>query len=181
MSRETILDMNNHYTESTNILRSFRSEKEEIDRRVLTVVAICDIITYSIFFAMGVGIILFASYSSNECDYTDPIGINLSGYLLGLGITWTIYMGLHIVLWILILFGCILPALPVACFTLIYIILYKIFTLVWVILGGIVIFRSNLICIQDGHAKAIITLIIWCISALELVLSCCCSSRSSRD
>lgn len=103
------------------------------------------------------------------CDYIDFIGLNVSHYLIGLGI-------LNIVL--------ILILIPSFAMTLVtgknyhnitsslaaY--LGAIFGIVLFIIGAVILFRSNIECINKGFVYIVLALVMWCLSYIQLIKDC---------
>lgn len=104
------------------------------------------------------------------CDVTDPLtGLNVSQYLLGLGIS-----SLIIAIALMITTGLSLSSESWAVFVpvLILSIIAGIFGVAWFIVGGITFFNSNLQCIKSAAAHVIFALVLWCLSALQIFQNC---------
>lgn len=107
------------------------------------------------------------------CDVTDPLTkLNVSQYLLGLGIASLI---LTIALMITMGMGLRSESESSALFIpiLILSILSGLFGTAWFVVGGITFFNSNLQCIRLVVVHVIFALVLWCLSALQIVQNCC--------
>jgi CBS domain containing-hemolysin-like protein len=108
----------------------------------------------------------------STCDITDIMGLNTGSYLLGLGIASLITTVLSIIF--LGIVACeITPiatatALTIQCCISVSNILFGI---AWLIIGGIILFRSNIGCIQEGGARVIFALVMWCLSVVNIWFS----------
>lgn len=84
----------------------------------------------------------------------DSIGINLSDYLFASGIS-------GFILNTLILSVFISALLEVKFDTVAILILNILFNIIWIIIGGIILFRSNIECINSRYNFTIYTLVLW--------------------
>ena len=101
------------------------------------------------------------------CDITDRMGLNARDYLLGMGIS-------NLILCFIIIFpiiGILVNSPLFAIIGTILIFIVMLFNSAWFIVGAIILFRSNINCINEGAAIVIFALIMWCLSALQIVYS----------
>jgi len=105
-----------------------------------------------------------------SCDNTDIMGLNISQYLLGLGISSLIFI-VALVLCLALGFLNVAPAC-MAIAGLVVTILTAVFGFIWFIVGAIILFRGNIACISAGSTSVIYALVMWCISAVSIVKSC---------
>ncbi|AUL77503.3 putative ORFan [Tupanvirus deep ocean] len=140
---------------------------------------ICMIVfTALIILPLGITSIVLGSISPGECDYEDKMGLDVSQYLLGLGISSVITCVLLIMFYLFLLCE---ACMPVAAFGIMIIsVLNALFGLAWFIVGAVILFRGNLDCIRDGSSHVIYALVLWCISAFQ-ILKDCCGSKSNND
>jgi hypothetical protein len=104
---------------------------------------------------------IIMSQKTTSCNHDDSIGLNIQDWLLGLGLFELLRISLAF-LCSHALESCIqIP--QINCICLICLIIEYLLWLVWEALGGIILFRSNLDCIQAGKLIALYTLIMWCI------------------
>lgn len=102
------------------------------------------------------------STQTNTCDYTDAMGLDTGDYLLGLGISGLLY---------LITLGLYLLLIDKPKATVIFIIigiLFSIFNFSWFIVGAVILYRSNIQCINQGSTIVVYGLVMWCLSATQL-------------
>lgn len=103
------------------------------------------------------------------CDHIDIIGLSINTYLYGLGIVVLICHGSILVA---PCFPC-LPCCPGSTddkfpiLLKLFHIIFIIFKYIWFVLGGIVLFRSNMECIHEKNSRAIYCLCLWCMWGLE--------------
>ena len=121
-------------------------------------------------------------YHPGKCDITDKMGLNVSQYLLGLGISSIAASVLIILCYITILSSISRNEEPKCSLVLILFvtILSALFGFAWFIVGAVILFRSNVDCIHQGSATVIYALVLWCLSALHH-LEGLCKSRSKRN
>lgn len=120
---------------------------------------------------------VLGSIHSGICDHTDSMGLNVAHYLIGLGITNLSICVLLIFSIICIMFGlCMSVCISIVAITYVF---DALFGLSWFIVGGIVLFRSNVDCINQESSHVIYALVLWCISALFIVRACLSSKAHS--
>jgi hypothetical protein len=124
-------------------------------------------------FLLGIACIVLGALHPGKCDVTDIMGLNISKYLLGLGIASVVTAVSLVICTICLMRGHLSAAVPI----LIISILNVVFGLSWFIVGAIILFRSNLTCIRTGSSHVIFALVLWCISAFKM----CGDSREARD
>ena len=105
------------------------------------------------------------------CDVTDPLtNLNVSQYLLGLGILNVIFVViLMITIGISLCSESFKPYIPM----LVIGVVAGLFGTAWFIVGGITLFNSNIQCIKLTVSHVIFALVMWCLSALHIVQTCC--------
>eukprot|EP01124_Arcella_intermedia_P017588 TRINITY_DN2435_c0_g1_i2.p2 TRINITY_DN2435_c0_g1~~TRINITY_DN2435_c0_g1_i2.p2 ORF type:complete len:192 (+),score=12.57 TRINITY_DN2435_c0_g1_i2:57-578(+) len=107
------------------------------------------------------------------CDNTDPMGLNVSQYLIGLGLAGIIQVTL-------IFLSCGLRAGENQGCCLIMFggtsVCAAMFGFAWFIVGAVILFRSNTDCIGSKSVHVIYALVMWCFSAFEI----CNNAKSSR-
>ena len=109
------------------------------------------------------------SRQNGVCDNLD-LGTNLTvaQWLLGYGIA---SLTVTCILCISIAFMWLGSALA-KCVMVTISVLNSLFGLAWFIIGGVVLFRSNVDCIQEGVTYVVFALAMWCISAFFIVFNC---------
>jgi len=121
-------------------------------------VAVCFIV---VSLPLGITSIVLATKDTQYCDYVDQMGLDVKQYLLGAGIVSVTITS--IIVCFLFTFVCSekLPMIGIA----VAAIVNTIFGLIWFIIGGVILFRSNLDCMTEGSVPVIYALVLWCISA----------------
>ncbi|MHB1909620.1 MAG: hypothetical protein ACYCQJ_12260 [Nitrososphaerales archaeon] len=108
---------------------------------------------------------LALSQKPMECDYIDEgTGLNVADYLLGLGISGLI-SAFFLILTLSVVFCC--DGSP---FVALINILPALFNFAWMIVGAVILFRSNLECIQASTPYVIYALVMWCFSVWTFCL-----------
>lgn len=111
---------------------------------------------------LGITSIYLSQTQSDQCDYTDLMGLNIKQWLLGAGIASIITSVLigtfracslcfDEVIWI--------PSC-------IFIFLHSCFATAWFIVGAIILFRSNIECIHEASIPVIYALVMWALAAI---------------
>jgi hypothetical protein len=133
---------------------------------------IAGIVCYGIIvFPLSIASIVLGTTHPGTCDVTDVMGLNVSQYLLGLGIA-SLVMSVSILI-VLILMACSPTAGAIAAIPLIIMkVLNILFGLAWFIVGGVILYRSNINCIHVGSVHVIYALVLWCISACQMLMEC---------
>jgi|SRR5579872_736129 len=134
---------------------------------------VAGIICYGVIvFPMSIVSMVMGSIHPGTCDVTDVMGLNVANYVLGLGIA-SLVMSVSILI-VLILMACSPIAGTIAAVPLIVLkVLNIVFGLIWFIIGGIILYRSNIDCIKMGSAIVIYAVVLWCIAALQMFMECC--------
>ncbi len=117
------------------------------------------------------------SQQPSQCDHVD-VGVNLSvgQWLLGYGIfslvstfsvCFLLWFFLHTqaIVWFYMLISISFLA--------------SLFGIAWFIVGGVVLFRSNLDCIRSGAPTVVFALAMWCLMALTVVVNVYQGARKS--
>lgn len=115
-----------------------------------------------------------------NCDYLDKLtGLNGGQYLIGLGISGIISTTITILSIILMFINESCSVFSSFVILLISII-SALFSIAWIIVGGMIIFGDNIECIREGSGTLIFSLIMWIFSTIHVLFSCC-MSKKSRD
>lgn len=118
----------------------------------------CRIFFSLIVLALSVTNIILSFFNPNKCNYIDKIGLDVSDYLLGLGIS-----GLITSIFLFVSFYRKMKHIAI----LIVMILNSLFSIIWLIIGGIILFEENMECIKNGTSYVIYALVMWCLSSLN--------------
>lgn len=146
---------------------------------------ICAIICVVLFTAPLAITSIVLGATSSGCDYVDSgTNLNVAQYLIGLGVISLILAFLILVIAVsAILSGGHFSA-GSGCAFVLYIILLVATMLVsgiWFIIGAVILFRSNVDCIRAGTTHVIYALVLWAITAFEMVLHCCYHRQQSTN
>jgi thiamine transporter ThiT len=125
--------------------------------------------------ALTIGIIdLVLSQVQTSCDNTNGMNLNVQQYLLGQGIV-------EIILSVIYFFGHSILVFtkdekPADKEKLIFVwlgltFIPKIFSIIWFIIGGIIIFKSNTDCINQGATMVIFAIVLWAISYVQGIVT----------
>ena len=107
-----------------------------------------------------------------SCDVTDVMGLNVGQYLLGLGIGSLVIS--FLLLMVFVTLACcpneygVAASIPM----IVLIVLNALFGFAWFIVGAIILFRGNIDCIKAGSTHVIYALVLWCISAVQIITDC---------
>lgn len=107
------------------------------------------------------------SQRDNDCNEKDTMGLSVSDYLIGQGASG---FAIAIVL-IMIFIGMVTESERCLVGGLAAFVGLAFFGLAWFIVGAVILFRSNIDCINEGSNMVIYALVIWCITAFQLVTS----------
>ncbi len=155
-------------TERT-VLTNPLSESSAI-KDVNKVICLCMFIILVLFCLLNIPIIIVAVKAPGECDNTDPMGLNVAQYLLGAGIS-SLIVNLSAAIIFIILFNnenmFFLVVVPFIIFV------YTLFYIAWFIVGAVILFRSNIECINIGSGHVVFALVYWCLSAAILLCGLC--------
>lgn len=129
---------------------------------------ICGVIFFLIFaLPLGITSIILSQTEQNQCNYKDAMGLDIKQYLLGGGIASVVvaclFAGFGLTSFCLKEYA-VIPLIIIA-------IINALFGLAWFVVGGIILFRSNIECIQQGSVIVIYALVLWGFSALSLFSS----------
>jgi hypothetical protein len=122
------------------------------------------------FLLLPIGIAdIVLSFKEKSCDTTDSIGLDVSKYLLGEGIS-------SIATFVLIVINISLEYVHreedlSMLGAYIIMIINGLFSISWFIVGAIILFRSNIDCIKTGGSSIIYALVIWCIMIFKLIVN----------
>jgi hypothetical protein len=130
-------------------------------------------------FPLAIANIVLGAIAPGSCDYKDIMGLDVAQYLLGLGIASLIICVLMILFSSMSLCKSTLPVGSIG--MAVISILNAIFGTAWFIVGAIILFRSNIDCIHNTSAHVIYALVLWCISAVQIIQSCCTSKPSTNS
>ena len=130
------------------------------------------IICLSLFgISLGITSIVLGITKPGDCNHRDKSGLDISYYLIIVGILiivtaivsgilcTTMFYEFEMEPWTTILVW-----LNLLCVG---------FGITWFIIGGVILFRSNIDCIQEGSVEVIYALVLWCLSILPMVVACC--------
>lgn len=126
----------------------------------------CNVFTSIITFTFGIISIIIGIVSPGTCNVTDRMGLNVSQFLIGSGISSVCFVITILCLTYLIIYR---RKLWIISIVLVLSILYVLFTLSWFIVGGIILFRSNVPCIQAKSPTVIFGLVIWCFQVFNFI------------
>lgn len=141
------------------------------------IIAICCLVFVSL--PLAITSIILGATTPGNCDYTDVMGLDVGQYLLGLGIS---SITVTIVLILLIAsFLLDMKNIGIVCITLCVSVLSVFFGLCWFIIGAVILFRGNIECINSGSSHVIYALVLWSVSAFNLLLNCCCIRTKKPD
>lgn len=144
---------------------------------------VCKLSIMVIFFIpLSILTIIFGALRPGSCDYTDNMAkINVSQYLLGLGISSLVTGLVMIFLYSHAIwkesnpFNLFDPSIINKDLTywlwILCAIVSTIFGLLWVVVGAVVLFRSNVDCIRNGSLHIMYGLVIWLVSFFQIFLS----------
>lgn len=144
---------------------------------MLLVIAInlLQIFFYFISLSLSITTTIIGSLRIGNCDRLDMMGLYVSDYLLGLGISGIISAVIQIILCILMLRAILRSKEALyKCFMILctaFNIILLIFNISWFIVGGIILFRSNIECIRSSSVSVIYALVVWCIEALSILFT----------
>ena len=97
------------------------------------------------------------------CNEEDKMGLDVADYLLGWAVAlFTLFLGSLL----LTVFG-YMAIIP---FVSIYY-AYVIFVWIWLIIGGIIMFRSNIECIKEKSPMVTYALALWCLQIFVILMS----------
>lgn len=144
-----------------------------------TIISICSLCCSIL---LGIVTIVIGALNPGNCNMkSELVDADISTYL--------IVHGTISILILLLLYGAGIISLcatnsPLAAiivvFEVIVIVLLAIFSIVWFIIGAIILFDANIECINEGSVSVIFALVLWCISAYH-ILVCCCSHKNKND
>lgn len=106
--------------------------------------------------------------SPTSCDFTDPIGLDTRNWLLGFGIFSLFFLLAHIILQILKYCG--MGEKFIQKVTNIIRVPQSLLVFAWFIVGSIILFRSNIPCINVGAPAVILTLVLWMFKAISIAI-----------
>jgi hypothetical protein len=128
------------------------------------------LICIELLFGLDIGItIIVMSQVGTGCDTTDAMGLNLSAYLLLQGICEIVLiLGLMASILSTIIYTNNSKTSIVSRSSECIFVLSALFATAWFIIGCVILFRSNIDCINTGGAMAIYALVIWCLIAYQV-------------
>lgn len=104
-----------------------------------------------------------------SCDYKDAMGLDVSQYLLGLGVA-NCALCLILIPHIIWMFA---TESKISVISLsVSIIINAHFGLAWFIVGTVILYRGNIDCIRQASVHVIFVLVLWCLSAIQLLATC---------
>jgi len=122
---------------------------------------------------LSIATIIIGATGPGTCDNIDIMNLNTSQWLIGLGISSLIFIVAYVCLSLIIIFpyDTRLTICSVSC-RIILSICHSLFGTAWIIIGGIILFRSQLDCINEGSITVIYGLVMWCISVFDCCIKC---------
>lgn len=164
---ETAIDLSENKEELV-----FLKNKQNYTTNVMEMIT-----TFLIFVPLAIACIVIGSIMKKQtgCDHIDEIGLNVSDYLLIGGCMSLIVNLLYVLESCLLTNGLIVSFSP---FTKCLYLAYVFFYLIWFILGGIILFRGNLECINEKSSYVIFAVVVWCIHALNFCAGCCIATKT---
>ena len=149
----------------------------QIINKIMKGVLIGAIICLSIFgIGLGITSVVIGSLSPGDCDFEDTMGLDVGQYLIGLGVFSIVVTMVSIILLILLI--CEVEPVPVGIALVVVNVISILFGTAWFIVGGIILFRGNIDCIKDGSMHVIYALVLWCLSALNIIFNLCGTKRT---
>jgi len=124
---------------------------------------------------LAITTIVMGAIKPGNCDKTDEMNLNVSTYLIVNGSTNLIFS----IIIVTCLF-CIYFEKKQTLFLLIltiFLILYVLFSTAWLIIGGVILFRSNIECIKEESTHVIFALALWSISILQILIKLLSNNR----
>jgi hypothetical protein len=140
-------------------------------------VIICLIVCLTVvLLPLSIASIVLGAVHPGSCDYDDAMGINVSKYLLGLGIASLVFSVATVLLFIYILLfkdgeldsetGIVFGVY------ILLVVIQALFGMAFFIVGGVILFRGNIDCIRNGSSHVIFALVLWCLSAFQILQGC---------
>jgi hypothetical protein len=114
---------------------------------------------------IGIASITISQVESNQCDYRDIMGLDIKQYLLGAGIA-SIGFNLLLVIFLVISWMSMTSSryeIFSICTTVTFV-TNVLFGIAWTIIGGVILFRSNMACIEQGVPLVCYALIVFIIA-----------------
>ena len=108
---------------------------------------------------------LVLSQQEFSCNNVDMMGLDVSDYLLGLGIEQLIST---FIIMTCIVYGLYHPVEGILIYFCFHIFI-SIFSFSWMIVGSIILFRSNVDCISIGTPQVIFALVMWCLTIVRIL------------
>lgn len=134
--------------------------------QIVTIVCMCIFI-----YPLAITDIVLGVLHPGTCDNVDIMGLSVAQYLLALGIFSLVYGTGAIIMTALILAGIAIEM--VSLLMVVLTIICSLFNFSWFIVGAIVLFRSNISCINDGSTTVIYALVLWCLTTFAMIHHCC--------
>lgn len=136
-------------------------------------------LTAVVMLPLGITSTVLGVKQPGSCDYEDSMGLDVGQYLLGMGIASIITCCLLSFSYILLLTDA--AEMIGAVFIMVITILNVLFGFAWFIIGAVILFRSNIDCINNGSSHVIYALVLWCISAFLMLKDCCSVKSKNRE
>ncbi len=120
-------------------------------------------------------IIVGVEYMDDDCQKADPIGLSLSNWLLGMGISGVSMLFVVMVSYssVLCLFGEEVLAVTVFILSLIN----GLFNIIYTTIGAVILFRNNVECIASGNALGELSLVVLIFYWISIVGTCCSAKK----
>ena len=136
-----------------------------------TAVVVCLLVCLLIFTLPFAIASIVLGTKEGQCDNTDIMGLNVADYLLGSGIASLV----TILLLVATAIGAINKSAVCGVLGIVSIVLSGLFSIAWTVVGGVILFRSNLDCIHSSYPYVCYAVFMWCWT----VWSMCSNSSSS--
>jgi hypothetical protein len=153
---------NKYLSERSHLIGDLSSNSIYDSNKSFKICCICGFVFFMLLSVLAIPTIIMGAISPGNCDNTDKMGINVSQYLLGSGISFLIINLSIAVIFIVSFFGDVIFLIFFIPFILFA---YSLFSFSWFIVGAVILFRSNIECINSASAHVIYALVLWCINA----------------
>lgn len=157
-----------HYNEQTLLINPML--ESDFYKNTRRCIYICFFMVYIFYCLITLPSIIVGAVAPCECDNTDPMGLNVAQYLLGFGIFSLIFNFSMAIIYLILFFKenilliFILPFIIIA---------NTIIFIAWFVIGAMILFRSNIECINSGSCHVIFALVVWFLSTFGIFCRCC--------
>jgi len=115
--------------------------------------------------------IVMGAVHPGKCDVSDSMGINVADWLLGSGVAalvFSIVSGLLAILFFIEIETESILVYVTLTFQIIFGLAAFLFDVAWIIVGGVILFRSNRNCIDEASAIVVFALVNWILLVIAL-------------